>query len=227
MIRTVYTERGDVNFELQRKRVKHINLRVRSDGSIHVSVPYHVSYAAAEEFVKSNCEFIFSALERIKRKQTEKRSGRVLYLGKELEVAVVIGEKTRGELTGERLILTVREDSEEERSAALDMWRREESERLFPVVCREKWELFRLLGYDIPYPKIAYRKAKSRWGSCTAAKQKIMLNIMLIEKPTVCIEYVIAHELAHFLVQDHSGRFYEVMDRVMPLHKRVRKMMRE
>ena len=226
MIRTVCTELGAVSFELERKRVKNINLRVRGDGSIHVSVPYHVSYAKAEEFVRSNCDFIFSALERIERERAEKSSGKVYYLGEELEVAAVIGGKVCGERSGGRLVLTVREGSEEERAAALDKWRRAESEGLFPAVCREKWEIFKVLGYDIPCPEICYRKMKSRWGSCTAGKRKITLNIMLIEKPRICIEYVVVHELAHFVAQDHSGRFYEVMDRVMPLHREIRRLLR-
>lgn len=226
MIRTVYSELGAISFELERKRVRNINLRVRADGTVHVSVPYRVSYAEAEEFVRSNCRFVFSAVERVRKEQEENGGEKVFFLGEEVEVEVTVGDKVGGALKGKRLVLTVREDSKEERAAALDMWRREESERLFPAVCKEKREAFRQAGYDIPCPKICYRKMKSRWGSCTAGKGKITLNIMLIEKPTVCIEYVAAHELAHFLVQDHSGRFYGVLDRVMPLHREARRSLK-
>ena len=226
MIRKVYTELGEVSFELQRKRVKNINLRVRADGSVFVSVPYNVAYAKADEFVRANVRFIFSAREKIRKSQAAKSSDKVYYLGEELEVVAEVGEKAGWALSGNRLTLTVREDSVEERAAALDKWRREESERLFPALCREKREIFRQAGYDIPCPKISYRKMKSRWGSCTAGRGKITLNIMLIEKPRVCIEYVVVHELAHFVAQDHSERFYSVMDRIMPGHRAVRKMMR-
>lgn len=226
VVRTVYTELGEISFELQRKRVKNINLRVRADGSVFVSVPYHVAYAKADEFVRDNGRFIFSALEKLEKERAEKGADKVCYLGEELEVAVGVGEKIGGELDGNRLVLTVREDGVEGRAKALDMWRRDECLRLFPVICRKKWEAFRQAGYDIPYPKICYRKMKSRWGSCTAGRGKITLNIMLIEKPSVCIEYVVVHELAHFVAQDHSERFYRVMDRVMPEHKAVRRMLK-
>ena len=226
MIRTVYTSFGAISFELERKRVKNINLRVRADGSVHVSVPYRVSYAKADEFVRDNGRFIFSAQEKLRKQRAENGRSKVYYLGEELEIAVDVGEKIGWELEGNRLTLTVREDSEEERAKALDKWRKEESLRLFPALCREKLEIFRQKGYDIPCPKICYRKMKSRWGSCTAGKGKITLNTMLIEKPPVCIEYVVAHELAHFVAQDHSARFYEVLDRVMPLHREARGMLR-
>ena len=226
MMRMVYTELGNISFELQRKRVKNLNLRVRSDGSVFVSVPYNVSYDKADEFVKSNCRFIFSAIEKIKREQAAEKPDKVYYLGEEVEIAAETGENIGGVLKGNRLALTVREDNDVQRIAALDMWRKQESMRLFPVICKEKCELFRRAGYDVPYPKISYKKMKSRWGSCTAAKGKISLNTMLIEQPLICIERVIVHELAHFVVQDHSARFYAVMDRIMPGHRAAKKMMR-
>lgn len=226
MIRTVYSELGAIRFELERKRVKNINLRVRADGTVHVSVPYRVSYARAEEFVRSNCRFVFSALERVRREQAEKSEEKVFYLGEEVEVDFVVGEGNGKVSDGKRLVLTVREDSPEERAAALDRWRKEECLRLFPDVCRKMLETFRIKGYDVAYPKICCRKMKSRWGSCTAGKGKITLNIMLVEKPMVCIEYVVAHELAHFLVQDHSERFYGVLDGVMPGHREIRRLLR-
>ena len=226
MLRTVYSELGVISFELERKRVKNINLRVRADGTVHVSVPYRVSYAEADEFVRSNCRFVFSAMEKVRKAQAAEKADKVCYLGEEVEVTAVAGDKIGGVLTGNRLVLTVREDSETERVIALDRWRKDESMRLFPALCREKWEVFSQAGYDIPYPRICYRKMKSRWGSCTAGKGKITLNIMLIEKPMACIEYVVAHELAHFVVQDHSERFYGVLDRVMPLHREARRLLR-
>lgn len=226
MIRTVCTELGEVSFELQRKRVKNINLRVRRDGTVYVSVPYRVSFAQADDFVKRNGRFIFSSLDKMRKMQASERQDKVCYLGEEVEVSVVIGDKTGGTLQDNRLVLSVREDSQQERDSALDKWRRKESEGLFTAVCREKLEVFRKAGYNVPFPRIYYRKMKSRWGSCTAGKGKITLNIMLIEKPMICIEYVVTHELAHFVVQDHSDRFYTVMDRVMPKHREIRRMMR-
>ena len=113
MVRTVYTELGEISFELRRKRVKNINLRVRADGSVCVSVPYHVAYAKADEFVKANGRFIFSALEKLERESAEKRADKVCYLGEELEVVTAVSKKIGGELCGNRLVLTVREDGVE------------------------------------------------------------------------------------------------------------------
>ncbi|MEJ2118045.1 MAG: M48 family metallopeptidase [Alphaproteobacteria bacterium] len=55
---------------------------------------------------------------------------------------------------------------------------------------------------------------KLRWGS-HSRKGMITLNHELIRAPSACIDYVIAHELAHVVRPNHSAKFYELLDSVM------------
>ena len=223
MKRKTITEIGEITYEIERKMVKNLNLRVRQDGSVHVSVPYYTSYEQADRFVALNCRFVERAREKFAMR-SPKKDGAVYFLGEELKLSAVKGEKFSACIRGGELLLTVTDENNVQ--AGIDRWRKEESEKLFPPLCREEHALFKEAGFDVPLPKICFRKMKSRWGSCTADCGKITLNTMLTEKPLMCIRYVIAHELAHFVVQDHSERFYKVLDIVMPEHKEIRKMMR-
>jgi predicted metal-dependent hydrolase len=54
-----------------------------------------------------------------------------------------------------------------------------------------------------------------RWGSFTA-KGSLVLNLDLVRAPVTCIDYVIAHELAHALTPDHGAGWRELMNVVMP-----------
>ena len=56
---------------------------------------------------------------------------------------------------------------------------------------------------------------KTRWGSCTP-DGKIILNLKLIQVPKVYIDYVIMHELCHLKEHNHSQRFYDLLNRIMP-----------
>ena len=47
-------------------------------------------------------------------------------------------------------------------------------------------------------------------------REKFTLNKRLIHVPQECIDYVSAHELAHFLEPNHSANFYRVLDNVRP-----------
>lgn len=53
---------------------------------------------------------------------------------------------------------------------------------------------------------------KTRWGSCNTEARRIWLNLELFKKPASCLEYILAHEMAHFLERRHNERFRESMD---------------
>jgi predicted metal-dependent hydrolase len=56
----------------------------------------------------------------------------------------------------------------------------------------------------------------SRWGSCNHSKGNLNFNLWLINAPIRCIEYVVIHEFAHFIHPDHSPKFHELLDALMP-----------
>lgn len=68
-----------------------------------------------------------------------------------------------------------------------------------------------------PKLPVGWRLSCSRrsWGCCTRGGN-IRLSWRLIALPDVEIEYVIAHELAHLQVFDHSKRFWEAVGRIYP-----------
>ncbi|MFV0396252.1 MAG: M48 family metallopeptidase [Coprobacillaceae bacterium] len=68
-------------------------------------------------------------------------------------------------------------------------------------------------------PEITIRKMKSRWGSCFTTKNKISLNLALIHLDKDLIDYVILHELCHFLQANHSPLFYQEIAKHMPDYK--------
>jgi hypothetical protein len=70
--------------------------------------------------------------------------------------------------------------------------------------------------------KIAYRKMKSRWGSCQPSTGRICINTALALYPPECLEYVVVHELVHLIVSGHGPEFRAIMDRVMPDWKQRR-----
>jgi predicted metal-dependent hydrolase len=74
----------------------------------------------------------------------------------------------------------------------------------------------------IPFPELWVRPMKNRWGSCTASG-RILLNLKLIQVPKDLIDYVILHELCHLKEHNHSSRFYELLNRVLPAWREARR----
>ncbi len=74
--------------------------------------------------------------------------------------------------------------------------------------------------------KVGYRKAKSRWGSCSS-RNSVNLNTRLLLCPPEIRDYVIVHELCHIRHKNHSKDFWNLVGRYLPDWKERRKRLRE
>ena len=77
------------------------------------------------------------------------------------------------------------------------------------------------------YPtKIRITSARRRFGSCSS-EGHICYSWRLMQYPPEAIDYVVVHELAHFLEANHSDRFWKHVGDVMPDYKARRKLLRD
>ena len=65
------------------------------------------------------------------------------------------------------------------------------------------------------------RYMTSRWGSCIPSKKRLCFNLQLFDKPEICLEYVILHELLHLRHPGHGAEFKADLDRYMPDWRQV------
>ena len=63
-VRTLDTPEGTISYVLSRKGVKNLNLRLGGDGVVRLSVPYGLSRAGAEDFLREKSGWILSHLRR-------------------------------------------------------------------------------------------------------------------------------------------------------------------
>ncbi len=67
----------------------------------------------------------------------------------------------------------------------------------------------------VQWKKLSLSNAGTRWGSASA-DGSIRLNWRLVHFRLPVIDYVVAHELSHLRVMDHSPRFWDTVESVMP-----------
>ena len=79
---------------------------------------------------------------------------------------------------------------------------------------------------EIPYPKLKIRTMKTRWGVCNRKDNSVTLNLELIKKDIKYLDYVIVHELSHFVYFDHSKNFWLEVCKYSPNYKELRKELR-
>jgi len=77
------------------------------------------------------------------------------------------------------------------------------------------------------YPSsVRITSAKKRWGSCSG-KNSINFTYRLIMVPVKIIDYVIVHELIHIEEKNHSRRFWEKVEAIIPDYRDRRKWLSE
>jgi hypothetical protein len=73
----------------------------------------------------------------------------------------------------------------------------------------------------VRWTKLSLSSAKTRWGSA-GSDGSIRLNWRLIHFKLDVIDYVVAHELSHLRVMNHSAKFWETVGEVVPDFKERR-----
>lgn len=222
--RSVAVNQGQIEYFLERKSVKNLNLRVHPDGAVYVSAPRLVPLTIIDRFVLDKAVFIQEARARFMARQaaqkklqgSEYKHGDIIYLlGKPVAIALIPDAKNSVVLA-ESLIMLYLNDMENValRQRMVGKLLDELCEQVFQEVLLEQYELVR--PYGVPLPALRMRTMKSRWGSCLFLKGIVTMNKRLIHMPLPCIEQVMLHELCHFLVGNHSPSFYAWLDKLMP-----------
>ncbi|MFA5689072.1 MAG: SprT family zinc-dependent metalloprotease [Kiritimatiellales bacterium] len=210
--------------EVHKKNIKNMHLYVKPpDGHVTVSVPLSMSDAAVERFVRTKTSWIKKQITKFdnqpRQSEREYVSGETLYVwGKQYYLQTEYGTKNSLVLSGDKAILTVRKESSvEQHKNFVREWYREllkaKVEQLLP-----KWE--KITGVKVSGWQTKYMT--TRWGTCNTKTGKIWLNLQLAKKTPECLEYVILHELVHFIEKKHDEKFIALMDRYMPMWKEIR-----
>ncbi len=228
MIRTVEYNGRAIAYELSRKRVKNINLRIRSDGSVTVSASRSVGVKTIEEFILSKADYIISAIDKLSRTQeryprlSEFADGEKFSLFGELVTLRVETGKKR--VTYDKNVLSVNCSDKSSCEKLVTGWLNALCRERIEEICREYYPYFK--EFCTEFPTLRFRKMTSRWGSCQTRNRVITFNYDLIRAPIPFVVYVVVHELAHFAEPNHSARFYAVVSKIMPDWKKREALMK-
>lgn len=97
---------------------------------------------------------------------------------------------------------------------------REQARRLVKAKLNQ-WSMY----FDVQWGSVRIGNQSSRWGSCSSSGT-LSFNWRLIELPDELTDYIVVHELAHLVHQNHSPRFWAEVERVLPHWRAHRKSLR-
>jgi predicted metal-dependent hydrolase len=227
-----------VGYEFRRGRRRTIGFSIAAEGLV-VSAPRWVSNGEIESALQEKARWIVKKLQeqderarKIAAQRIDWRDGTSIpFLGE--TVIVVLDPRSTGAVlhTAEdtlpgvpRLTLHVglpQHALPEQIRETVQSWLQRQARRVFEERCRH---FAQRLG--VRWTRLALSSAATRWGSASA-DGAIRLHWRLIHFALPTIDYVVAHELAHLRVMDHSPRFWDVVRSVIPDVERLRDGLRD
>ncbi len=222
----------DVAYAFRRAKRRTIGMAVGPDG-LEVSAPRWVSVGEVELALREKADWIARKLVEMDERQQQLGAARIdwrdgvviPYLGNDLQVVLDSTQalkKGAAHLDGAvlRLGLPMHADAAQIRDAA-QAWLMRQAKVLFT----QRLDHF-APQLQVQWRKLSLSSAATRWGRA-GADGGIRLNWRLIHHKLDIIDYVVAHELSHLRVMNHSPQFWETVESVVPDYAKRRRVLRE
>lgn len=227
-----------VAYEFKRGKRKTIGFLVGAEG-LSVRAPRWVTLRDVDAAIHEKADWILRKLTETQQRHARVEATRIdwrdgaqfPFMGEPVVIrldpkhgfASVGGTLDAAEADGPRVLrLAVAQNAEPSQIRdAAQAWLMRQARKLFI----ERLDHFApLLG--VRWAKLSLSNAATRWGSASA-DGSIRLNWRLIHFGPRVIDYVVAHELAHLRVMDHSHRFWETVESVMPDYDLLRRRLKD
>lgn len=210
---------GSITAKVVQKKIRNVHLSVYPPlGEVRIAAPDYMSLDAIRVYAVSKLPWIKQQQHKF---QQQARESDRLYISRESHY--VWGERYLLQLASTKsksyvayshphLIIYHRtQTNQNQRNELMAAWYRQIL-REQALVIIEQWQP--ILGIAVSGLYIS--KMKTRWGSCSPERGNIRLNTELAKKPKKCLEYVVLHELLHFIEPTHGATFVTLLDLHMP-----------
>lgn len=211
----------EIEYKLQRKNVKNINLNVKPNMDVVVSANSQVPQDYIDSYVKDKAPWIIKNLDNFRDTLSEDVPRRyvsgetVKFLGKQYRLRIIEGTPEEVSFLDGFVDLTINDvGNTKKKQKMLSQWLRQQAEATFHKSLDTIYP--KLQKYGVAKPGIMIRSMKARWGSCLKDRGLLLLNLELVKAPVHCIDYVVLHELLHFMCPRHDNKFYGYMTVLMP-----------
>ncbi len=207
---TVNLDNYEYEVRIIRKNNRNTYIRVR-DGMIVVTTNYFTSEKSIEKLIKDNKISIMEMVKQDSKKQ--EREDNFYYFGKSYDVVYGFLDVS---IEGNKIY------AKDEKSLFRYL-----NESIVKIYLERLMYWYNVFEEDIPKPNLKIRKMTSCWGVCNTKNHNVTLNYQLVKYDISCLDYVIVHELSHFIHPNHSKEFWGLVGKYYPRYKECRRMLKE
>ena len=211
----MYYSINDKNYhvEIVRKKNKNTYIRVKKDLTILVTTSLFVTKNQIKKLLDTNKDSLIKMID--KTAISLEKNNDFYYLGKKYDI-IYVSSIDKVDIYDNKIYV--------KDQMMLDKWYKKEIIRIFDERLNYCYNLY---NEDIPFPKLKIRTMKTRWGVCNKKDNSVTLNQLLMRYQFDIIDYVIIHELSHFIHFNHSKDFWDTVFKYCPSYKKYRKKLKE
>ncbi len=194
-----------LNVKVIRKNIRNLRLKITPEGDVVCSAPLLCPQSKIDAFIKEKTFWITKTLNRVRNAAQNNVSLR------DDGMAFLLNFTEEDRKKNGRNFIYSRN------------WKEEAMKNFEHTVCRF------LPAFEVgllPQFELKGRAMHSMWGNCNTKTKVITLNWELFNFPQACIDYVVLHEMTHFLYIYHDRKFYGFIEKTMPDYKGRIKMMK-
>jgi len=204
-----------IDFVRVRRARKYI-LRVRPDGSVRVTVPRGGSRAEAQRFLERHARWLEEERARVRAAYVTPvwTAGATMWLrGEPVTIRI--------EASGGRTVARYGDRRIPIPPGVTDL-RPHIQKDLRQLAGEELGQRLHQLSAELglTFSRFTIRNQRSRWGSCSRTG-RIALNFRLVQMPPFVSDYVLIHELMHLRQQNHSVRFWRLVEAACPAFRKA------
>jgi predicted metal-dependent hydrolase len=221
---------GVVSIIIERKKMSSCRLKIFPSQEIKFSVPCETSSDWIVDYLQSKKKWIMKKLENF-----EKTNGygamnvirhgmSVRMLGQDMIFSIFQSEKKQVYIEYRSICIGLPDPSaKHEINRLFESWWRKAAFSVYSDILDTLYPIIE--KHNVVKPNLLIRKMKTLWGSSSPHNRTITLNFYLLKARRPCIEYVILHELIHFLFPHHNRQFYDFLTLYIPDWKDKKKIL--
>lgn len=218
-----------ISYEIIRKPVKNINIRVKPSGEVFVSCNENVDNKTIELLMIKRANWLINTIEQFKVNLIEFTDANLklvdgeefLLLGKVLRIKNVEAEDFKVDYDNNYLYIY--RSNQRGVKTKFNEWYSKIMMEKFTEMVDQSYVRFQ--KYGITRPTVIYKNMRTRWGTCNIDKKVITLNTQLLKVDPFLTEYVICHELTHLKYRNHNKDFYSFLTSIVPDWKQREKIL--
>lgn len=204
---------NSIDYVVKVSKRKGIRMSIAPGGELVVHADSFCTDDAIKQFVKQYTDKI----------KVQSHPGMVRLFGKSFKIKKAQGQTNHISTCEDEIIIQTKPNADE--TVVFNQFLSQYAKEVFEDIM--DMTLLRFKDFSLSKPALKVRAMKRSWGICHPESNYITLNFALVHYPVEFVEYVICHKFVHLLEPNHSKRFYEILTKVMPDHKRRLDLIKE